>query len=177
MKPNEQEPVKARFAKLSPRHAASTRAFTCEHADTNEFVQKDVYNYDKYNLGVSYVIENEQGKVLSLATIGMGSIKFPETYFLALPVTERPNQLPALKIGRLCTAVDETKKGYAKQLVQNLATIAIELTPIVGCKYLLVDAYIDKIPFYEKLGFQTFIHDTTGRETVLMFIPLPDKTS
>lgn len=160
-------------SKLAERHAPLLGSFSCGHADSDEFVHKDIFAYQKENIGVSYLLQGAGGEVLSIISVGMGAVRFPDSIALGISVSERPRQLPALKIGRLCTGVGHQKKGYATILLQFATALAIELSQRVGCRYLLVDAYPDKIGFYKQNGFQTFLDDFTGRETIPMYLRLP----
>ncbi|MEK6843277.1 MAG: GNAT family N-acetyltransferase [Candidatus Micrarchaeota archaeon] len=148
--------------------------FDCNHQDTADFFRNDVFQYHKANLGVTFALLKDK-KIMSIVTIGMGAIRFaPNLSLEGIAVSEKPNQFPALKVGRLATCSSELRKGYAKQLIQVITALALELRQLIGCRYIIVDSYLDKVDFYKKLGFQAFYTDFTGRQTVLMFVLLPN---
>lgn len=61
---------------------------------------------------------------------------------------------PCIKIARL--AVDERfeRKGFGRFSVFAAIGMAISVTEIIGCRYLIVDSKPESINFYKKLGFK-----------------------
>ncbi len=57
-----------------------------------------------------------------------------------------------LRFGRLCTYAEERGKGYGRALVTECIRKAKEL----GAKELILGAMIEKVPFYESLGFEPY---------------------
>lgn len=161
------------FRQITAADKDQINVFDCGHCDTNEFFQKDVFTYHTENLGITFALLKDK-KIVCLITIGMGAIRFPPNLvYEEIAVSERPRQLPALKIGRLATHKDHGKRGHARRIIQIITALALELRTLVGCRYIIVDAYPDRVDFYKKLGFQTFLDDFTGKETILMYISLP----
>jgi len=159
--------------KLSEKHTKDLLSFSCGHSDMDGFAHKDLFVYQKQNIGVSYVLLDKTGKVLSFITLLTGAIKLPEHLKFEIPqlkqLNEVPNQLPALKIGRLGTRKEEQKKGYAKLLISYATYLAKELQEKVGCYFLILDAYPDNITFYQKYRFTCLYSDSKDRETIPMF--------
>ena len=81
---------------------------------------------------------------------------------------------PAVRIARLGVADDHRATGLGKKLVElALGMIAGYIEPHVGCRFVIVDAKLQSVGFYERLGFRLL--DTAGNrasETPLMFLDL-----
>ena len=57
-----------------------------------------------------------------------------------------------LRFGRLCTYVEERGKGYGRACVEECIRRAKER----GAKEMILGAMIEKVPFYESLGFTAY---------------------
>jgi len=157
--------------KLNETHRAALSRFDCGRVDVDEFAHDDIFEYQKQDIGVSYVLLNKNGKLLSFITLLMGAIRVPSHLgFKIQEINELPNQLPALKIGRLGTRKDEQKKGYAKMLIEYTIYLAVELRKTIGCYYITLDAYPENIGMYERCGFVPFFAELDGRDTMPMFM-------
>ena len=158
---------------LGESHKPLLAGFDCGNSDSNDFVKNDVFKYQAKRLGVSYVLQNQEGKVVSIITLAAGAIALADTRALDLGITDRIGKLPALKIGRLCTHKDFQRQGNGAQLIDVATGIALKIGREIGCFCLLVDSKISAINFYRKLGFDTVYEDITGRTSVPMYVMLP----
>lgn len=157
------------FSKLTEKYINKISAFECSHDDTNEFLKEDALNYQKLNIGVTYLLFSNKDELLGFVTLGMGAIKLPDN----LRIKEiEIRQYPGLKIGRLATDAKKERKGCGRLMIDFSAKLALEMKEKAGCRYLLVDSYKDKVGFYEKLGFKTFIRKFGKRETIPMYMEL-----
>lgn len=83
-------------------------------------------------------------------------------------------QYPAVKIARL--AVDRRARG--RNIGTDFVSLAIAITqeevaPVVGCRFLMVDAKIDSVGFYGKAGFTLLDTPTNlARDEKVMFIDI-----
>lgn len=161
--------------KLGEKHRESLSKFDCGHGDITEFAHNDIFEYQKQRLGVSYVLLNASGGIVSFITLAMGSIKLPPhiSEEKVRGVREVPRQFPALKIGRIGTLKTEQKKGHAKRLINYAIYLAVELRERIGCYYLTLDAYPENVKLYEKCGFSALATKRDGRETIPMAMKLP----
>lgn len=165
--------------KLSEKHLEGLSDFDCGHQDLNEFTHKDIFEYQRQNIGVSYVLSDTSGRVLSFITLLMGAVRVPEEPSLSFDiphVTEVPKQLPALKIGRLGTQKTEQRKGYARKLIEYTIYRAAKLRSIIGCYCLTLDSYPENILMYQKCGFEPSLQKLKARETMPMFMRLSNST-
>jgi GNAT superfamily N-acetyltransferase len=166
---------------LKESHTDILDSFESEGKDQNDFLVKDAIEYSKLNLGVTYLLFNAAtDSLVSFITLGTGAIKIPEKMRGDWKLRGRrlvdypkdfPYQFPALKIGQLATQKDEQGKGAASLLLTFAVRKAImELQPVVGCKYLIADAYPERVPWYEKNGF---IIIRKGKKTFAVLFELP----
>jgi len=161
--------------KLKDSHKDGLSDFDCGHGDINDFVKNDIFEYQRQNLGISYVLLDPDRRVLSFITLLMGALRVPEDPSLGFDipdVTEVPKQLPALKIGRLGTRKAEQRKGHAKKLIEYTIYRAVTMRGDVGCYCITLDSYAENIPMYQKCGFLPSLTKLKGRETMPMFMKL-----
>ena len=163
---------------LSEKHRKDLSTFDCDHKDINEFARKDIFEYQQHNLGVSYILLNRERKLISFITLAMSALKLPKSIRMEKieqgKIYDRyiPNQFPALKIGMLGTEKTEQRKGHAGGLIQHALNIAFDLTEITGCCYLILDAYPERVKWYEDNGF-TLLKETPGEDrSVPMYLRL-----
>jgi predicted GNAT family N-acyltransferase len=116
-------------------------------------------------------------KVLGYMTLICGEIAasdVPDAQSIADGAIYRYPQFPAIKLARL--AIDTSIKGndWGTKFIYLATGIAkTEISPRVGCRFLVVDAKTKSVDFYKKTGF-TLI-DTPGnraRDEPVMFIDL-----
>jgi len=181
--PDRYDSVNTYFLVLEERHKDAIRGFESKSGEQNDFLKDDSLEYAKLNLGVTYLLfSKENGKLIAFLTIGMGALKIPkkDTWrFHGRKLKEYPKEpegfptsFPALKIGQLATHKDEEGKGAGTLLIAFAIQKALEAQKHIGCAYLIADAKIDKVPWYEKRGFKTYIEKLGGKETVPMYMEL-----
>lgn len=61
--------------------------------------------------------------------------------------------IPAVKIGRLAVHADHQGKGIGTALIRFAVDKALLISESVGCRLLTLDAYPQKVDWYERLGF------------------------
>ena len=137
-----------KIEKLSKNH--SRDSFNCGNSFLNEFLKKyALQNQNRYYVGTTYIINNNENNVIAYITLSGVSIKktmLKEKY----PYEE----LPALLIARLAVDKKYQKKGLGKILLTFAIKQALKQAEEVGCIGILVDAKEEAISFYEKYGFE-----------------------
>ena len=157
--------------------------FKSSDSDLNEFLDDDASEYQKLNLGITYLLlRKNDNKLLSYMTISMGALKLPEKkaefLFRGRSLGEYsksfPNQFPAILIGKLATDSDEEGKGCAARLIEIAVKTALEVRQRIGCSYLVAHAKNTQnvITWYETRGFRAYIFDLKGRDTIPMYLEL-----
>lgn len=148
--------------------------FDCVDSDLNDFLKNDAIYYTKNNLAVTYLVV-DSNKVVSYMSLAMGAIEVKKHLFKKdVDPRARIKYYPCLKIVRLATDKRYRGKGYAAEMIYLAVTIAKEIRKRVGCKFLMVDAYLDPevIDWYKKRGFVTPYSEFKGMVTIPMYLIL-----
>lgn len=137
-----------KIEKLSKNH--SRDSFDCGNSFLNEFLKKyALQNQNRYYVGTTYIISNNEKNVIAYITLSGLSIK------KAILKEKYPyEELPALLIARLAVDKKYQKKGLGKILLTFAIKKALKQAEEVGCIGILVDAKEEAISFYEKYGFE-----------------------
>ena len=144
------------------KHISSTEVFDCGNKDCNDFIRGAAAIYQKENLGCTYVLLNEKYSVVAYVTVSMGALKFRDPdLVLILNSAEKPNHLPALRIGRIGVILSEQNKGHGKTLIKVVINLYEELREKIGTRCLIVDSVPEKVEWYKKLGFKPLFNDMT----------------
>lgn len=151
--------------------------FRSGDADLDRFLQKYAgQNQFRHHVGTTYVAV-EDARILGYATVAPGHIEvdeLPERLRRRLP----SYPLPVLRLGRL--AVDESVRGQGlgRELSRLVLKLAMRLADDYGCIGVVVDAKLEAVPFYEKLGFmrmEVLEGQSEARPTpTAMFLPMTE---
>lgn len=118
-------------------------------------------------------------RVLGYMTLICGEIAAsdaPQAKTLANGVIYRYPQFPVVKLARL--AVDVSVKGNGQRWGSKFVDLATgiaknEISPVVGCRFLVVDAKKKSVGFYKKTGFTLLdTPDNKARPEPVMYIDL-----
>ncbi len=168
-------PLKAEHAPLLPK-------FKSKNDGMNEFLQKDALEYQKLDLGATYLLLDKKGeRIISYITMSMGALKIPERkeefVFRGRRLGEYPKsfpqQFPSLLIGKLATDENEIGKGGAGILLELAAKTALDARKSMGCAFMVTHALAqeDVVGWYTHQGFKTHMSKISG-ETVPMYLEL-----
>ena len=131
-------------------------------------------NQFRHHIGTTYVAT--QGDwITGFTTVSSGEI-VAEELAKALRVRLPAYPLPILRIARL--AVDERFQGHGigRLLLRAMLELALEMRDRIGCTGVVVDAKLDAVDFYSRLGFKAIelIGGALGDrpEPVAMFLPI-----
>jgi GNAT superfamily N-acetyltransferase len=109
-------------------------------------------NQFRHHIGTTYVAIDEAGVVMGFATVSPS-----EVITASLPASKRKRlpqyPMPVLRLARL--AVDERARGggVASLLLRSILILAQKMAFDYGCVGVVVDAKLEAVGFYEKLGF------------------------
>jgi ribosomal protein S18 acetylase RimI-like enzyme len=143
------------------------------------FFQKQAQEFHQHSIAKTYVAEGATGdaaeKLLGFITLIASEIDIRGGYVVDDPAhANRYASLPAVKLARL--AVDSRFRGcrIGEALVDfSLAVVVGNVTPHIGCRFLVTDAKQPAVAFYEKMGFTLLdTDDNRERENPVMFIDL-----
>jgi len=136
-------------------------AFSCGDDDLDDFIRSDALRLQSLNVARSYVAWYE-GHARGYVTLMADAVvlkpnerkKLRDGAGNALAFEDHP-VVPALKIARLavCKELRSGHRGIGEALVRFSYYTGLDLSEIVGCRLLTLDAYPGALPFYEKLTF------------------------
>lgn len=143
------------------------------------YLQKHAKKYQAQNLARTYAAFRQVpiGKVVGYITLVCGEIAISENDGGLLAdndVEFHHRQYPAIKIARLAIDRRVQGKGLGSQFVQiALGVTKDTISPVVGCRFVVVDSKKESVSFYKKQGFT--ILDTEAnkqRAAPVMFVDL-----
>ncbi len=138
--------------RLERAHVRDT--FTCGEPPLDEFIRRLVSQYEKRNLGRTYVaVRPGEKQVLGYYTLASGSIAFqnlPESSARKLP----RHPVPMILLARLAVDQSIQGQGWGEGLLIDAFQKSLGLADTLGIHAVEVDA-IDQPAksFYEKYGF------------------------
>ncbi len=126
--------------------------FSCGQLDLDRFFQQFAgQNQFKHHIGTTYVaVEGEE--LLGFVTVSAGDVpadKLPAAMRRKLPGYD----LPVLRVGRMATSVQARGRGVGRAMMASVMQLAEEVSGLIGCVGVVVDAKADAVSFYESLGF------------------------
>ncbi len=142
--------------------------FDCGKPSLNDFLETLVSQYDKRNLGRTYVaLQEGDARVLGYYTLASGAIVvggLPKEHAKKLP----KHPVPVVLLARLALDRSMNGRGMGGFLLCDALTRSFDLTENLGIHAVVVDALDSEAKaFYERFGFLV-LTDTEMR----LFLPL-----
>jgi ribosomal protein S18 acetylase RimI-like enzyme len=139
------------------------------------FLQKQAKHFQQSSIAQTYVAVTRDDAILGFITLTCSEIDLQNGYELAdCSAANHYAFLPAVKIARLAVDSRFRHYGIGTTLVDYaIALIQDKIADNVGCRFVVTDAKIEAIEFYEKQGF--ILLDSEGNqhaEQRLMFLDL-----
>ncbi len=164
-------------------NAEQVSGFCCRNGsgaeDLEDFIKHDALRYQEKNLSRIYLAHGDLGLVGYFA-LCCCAIKLQP----ARPVdieAARAAQLgddagigiPGVLLARLAVDDRYQGRGVGKELFSWAYRISrTRVAPLLGCRFLIVDAYSDRAPFYEKRGCQRIGKQKDGSPVIQMYLDL-----
>lgn len=142
------------------------------------FLKKMALGFHQYDIAKTYVlaeIDKQPARIWGYVTLMSSEIILNENQRpQEISASAKYEAFPAVKIARLAVDKALQGKGYGFTIVQWCATLVRRMImPHIGCRFLVVDAKRDSIPFYERLGFELLnIESNVTDENPLMFFDI-----
>ena len=169
-----------KIRRMSPSDGAGS--FCCGDDDLDDFIRNDAPLYARQKLASNYVMQKDNDTIayFSLANDRVSVDNFDErTQFNRFRKklfvnSKRLKGYPSVKLCRF--AVDRQFKGCGiGTALLNLIKHTLANNMKSACRFLIVDAYPDAVPFYEKNGFVPLNSVAAqSKSTVLMYFDLCD---
>ena len=158
--------VKWQIERLERAHLRDT--FTCGKPPLDEFIRRMVSQYEKRNLGRTYVaVRPGEKQVLGYHTLTSGSIAFqnlPESSARKLP----RHPVPVILLARLAVDQSVQGQGWGMGLLIDALQKSLGLADTLGIHAVEVNAIDQQAKsFYEKYGFVPLLDNEFH-----MFLPI-----
>jgi GNAT superfamily N-acetyltransferase len=142
--------------------------FDCGKPSLNDFLHALVGQYEKRNLGRTYVaLQGEDRRVLGYYTLASGAVdaeSLPANQAKKLP----RHAVPVILLARLAVARSIHGRGLGGFLLRDAMTRSLDLSEKLGIHAIVVDALdAEAKAFYERFGFMPLTGDT-----MRLFLPL-----
>jgi GNAT superfamily N-acetyltransferase len=130
-------------------------SFDCGDEPLNNYLKRYAWaNQQKMSIGVTYVaLEDAAPRAVlgyfTLATSSIARDHLPKKYVRGLP----PYDLPLVLLARLAVDQRFVGKGVGHALIAEAFKIALRVANEVGCRYIITDAYRNRVEWYAKYGF------------------------
>jgi predicted N-acetyltransferase YhbS len=128
--------------------------FDCAKPSLNDFLHALVSQYEKRNLGRTYVaVEGEDGRVLGYYTLASGAVEaesLPANLAKKLP----RHAVPVVLLARLAVDQSVHGRGFGGLLLRDALNRSLEISEKFGIHAVVVDALdAGAKTFYERFGF------------------------
>jgi GNAT superfamily N-acetyltransferase len=169
-------PSDIRLVRLKENTVISS--FESEDRDLNDFLWKDAKNYLKSLIAVTYLLQvgDETVAYFSLSNDSLikndGERPVWNKINRFIPNDKRRRSYPAVKIGRLAVTKKYAGIGVGKRIILAIKSMYINEPQRAGCRFLMVDAYREALPFYEKNKFKFLTEQDCDDTTRTMYFDL-----
>jgi len=155
-----------RIERLDRRHARE--GFDCGKHTLNEFLQTLVGQYEKRNLGRTYVaLRGDARRVLGYYTLAGGGIEvesLPANQAKKLP----RHAMPVVLLARLAVEQSVQGSGLGGFHLRDAMTRSLDISETLGIHTVVVDALdAEAKTFYERFGFMPLTDDA-----IRLFLPI-----
>ena len=129
--------------------------FDCGDDDLNEFLKIDSFVYQEKKLA-STVLIIEKERVIGFFSLCCDAIKLldDEKQDCGISNKKPVKEYPAVKIARLAVDKNCQKKHLGTHCIQiAIGLIRDKLSGYIGCRFITVDSYYNKVIWYSKFKF------------------------
>ncbi|MBU1004890.1 MAG: GNAT family N-acetyltransferase [Nanoarchaeota archaeon] len=125
--------------------------FNCGDDDLNDFIKNDAFGYQDKKM-TSTILIIEKDKVIGFFSLSADAIKLGNLEKDQCDNLKPQEEYPSIKISRL--AVDKSLHRIGKLIIQiAVGIIRNMVSNVIGCRFITVDSYNEKVDFYKNFGF------------------------
>jgi GNAT superfamily N-acetyltransferase len=155
------------------------KPFESEDNDLNNFLLNDAKDYQNSLLSVTYTIQSDTETVAyyCLSNDRLSQRADEKSIWnrinRLISNKKRRKSYPAVKIGRLAVSKKYANMGIGTMIIRIVKRL-YQNTSLqhAGCRFIVVDAYRDALPFYEKNGFAYLTENDKNDATRIMYLDL-----
>lgn len=142
--------------------AKKIRKFKAHSENLNKFLKEKALSEQEEGLSTTYILLYEEQIIGFISTcsdsITLGKEEKAEENF--------PYQvLPAIKIAKLAIDKRFQNMGLGEFLIRSIIGFSITIRDFTGVKFITVDCYEHRVPYYNKQGFIVNIIQKENRES------------
>lgn len=150
-------------------------AFDCGDPALNRYLRTFAgQNQFKHFVGTTYVASEPDQPFVILGYYTLAATSIPFYSVVDLPgLRKLPyRDVPAVLLARLAVGQQFQKQGIGHQLIGDAIKRTLELTQVIGCRCLIVDAYPNAVSWYAKFGIVPLGSDPADSLTCRMLLDL-----
>jgi predicted GNAT family N-acyltransferase len=129
--------------------------FNSSDLDLDNYLKTSAWQHqERYLYATTYVVVNDATPpvVIGYYTLSMTSV--PSAQVSAAKGTlPKYEMAPAILLGRLAVNKADCGKGLGKALLRDAILRAIRHAKSIACRFMVVEAYLNAAPFYERYQF------------------------
>ena len=148
-------------------------SFNCGDLDISEYLIKDSWR-DRQNLFSQTYLWRQDGQIRAYCSVVNDNLQrqaLPEKDQAKYSTKVPYSHYPAVKLARLGVSHEFQGKGLGRHLIISMALLMSRHDNKTGCRFMVLDAYKDRVAFYEKIGFRRRIARGSNH-TVPMYLDL-----
>lgn len=151
--------AKLEFCPLTDKSNSAIKNFDCGDKDLNEFLIKDSLLSQELYLSNTMLVYSK-GKLIGYYTLACDSIRLDKSKERKeFPERKQIQSYPAIKIARMAFIEECHNQGCGTLIISYVLGFAHRLNKRgIGCRFITVDAYPEKVDFYLKRGFKYNVH-------------------
>lgn len=167
--------ISLEIRQLSPSDRVRSLKLTeTAHVPLRIFFRRHAKASGEANITKTYVavtVEDDP-QVAGYISLMLGEIAISGQYSISdKPSADTYDYQPAVRVARLAVGDGWRKKGIGEKLVRMAIGICLEsICPIVGCRFIILEAKSGAKGFYERLGFRRL--EGTKNEDLVYFFDL-----
>ncbi len=127
--------------------------FDCGDEDLNDFIKNDAFVYQEKKIATTILFFYEDN-LIGFLSVAADSLRLnldeKESYAIHQKKLE---DVPAVKLARLAVDQNYQKQGVGTNILKWCVGYALECSDKIAIRFITVDAYPEKVNFYQKFNF------------------------
>ncbi len=144
------------FSKVKPQKLSKifdVSKFDCGDEDLNDFIKNDAFVYQEKKLATTTLFFYEDN-LIGFFSAAADSLKLDldeqESHGIR---SKQLEDIPAIKLARLAVDKDYQKQMVGTNILKWCIGYVLECSEMMAVRFITVDAYPEKLAFYQKFSF------------------------